>query len=267
MSNLSVTKHKRGSGSGIQSPNTPNASSRIPGALNKKSDKSDKSDRNSSVQQDAKLSVSVAADETEPAIKMSHRDLSKCPCLNSSSNSWLIDCSKCKQYWHVDCLSLSGLSATIINKLVDFRCPFCWVSPVPTIKNDSDICYICRNTLSLQQANNMYKTMLSSEKLNSLQKLASVINSVDFDKFSAQVGTIQNFDLHLQHLLLNQNSLEEYQGSVREIEKRTNTMSSSVEKAMADISGQISSLQSQVDELSASSAHIPSAEIDNSGEV
>ena len=63
----------------------------------------------------------------------------------------------------------------------------------------------------------------------------------------------------MQHRLLNQNSLEECQGSVREIEKRTNTKSSSIEKVMADISGQISSLQSQVDELS--------AEVDNSGEV
>ena len=203
-----------------------------------------------------------------PKMSISHRNLEKCPCGQTDKTSWRIDCSGCNQFWHVDCLGLGGLGKNEYNKLMDFLCPFCYVAPVPTIKNENnDICYICRNTLSLQQANSVFETKLSSEKLNSLQGLTSAINSIDLEKFSTNVGIIQNFDLHLQHLLLKQNSLEEYQGSVKEIEKRTSDMSSSLEKNMAEISGQISSLQSQVDELSASPAHNTPPEADNSGEV
>lgn len=262
MSGVPVVKKadKRGSNSGINSPSTPNAASRIPGATNKKV-----TDKKPSHEE--KLSVSVAPDEPELAIHTKHRDLSKCPCNNSNNQTWQIDCSKCKQYWHVDCLSLNGLTGVVINKLVEFKCPFCWVSPIPTFKSDHSVCYICRNTLSLQQSNNVLETMLSTEKLNSLQNLATAMSSIDFEKFTAQVGTIQNFDLHLQHLLLNQNSLEGYQDSVKEIESRMNGMSLSMETTMSEISGQISSLQTQVDELSSTQAYNPTAETDNSGEL
>jgi len=142
-----------------------------------------------------------------PALLTNHRDLEQCPCGNSS-DSWKIDCSKCHQFWHVNCLSMKGMGQSQINKLVEYLCPFCYVAPVPTIKYDLDVCHVCRNTLSLQQSNLELETALISSQLEPLAKCCKLIKDIDFVEFSNRIDTLGQFDQRLKHLLLDDQSLK-----------------------------------------------------------
>ena len=63
--------------------------------------------------------LSVTPIGTLPVVSTAHRDLSKCPC-DQSKSSWKNDCSKCKQFWHVNLLGLNGLlhTGTLVSALV-----------------------------------------------------------------------------------------------------------------------------------------------------
>lgn len=186
---------------------------------------------------DSMTITNVLPEKPIPALDTSHRQLDKCPC-NQSLSSWKIDCSKCHQFWHVECLKIDGLTEKAYNKMVHYLCPFCYVPPVPTMKSDLELCYICRNTLTLQQANSRHEVVLAANKLESLQTFSKTVSSIDFDSLSEQLQVIQSFDLHLKHLLLNEGSLKEHQCHVK-----------NVENSISDLSDQVKELQSNVTEF------------------
>ena len=121
--------------------------------------------------------IVVSPNGQMPSLNCSHRPLDACPCGNSIPDTWMIDCSKCKQNWHVDCLSLKGLEGDAINKLVDYLCPLCYISPIPTKSPsyDVDLCHLCRNTAVLQKTNNLYELSLAEENTS---KMVSVVESI-----------------------------------------------------------------------------------------
>ena len=78
----------------------------------------------------------AASDSTEDSLygsplKRSILDPGKCPC-NKSTGDYMIDCSSCHQFWHLSCVCLDGLVTKEVNKLMNWKCPFCYVSQVPT---------------------------------------------------------------------------------------------------------------------------------------
>ena len=217
---------------------------------------------------DTESDISITTCDASTDRLTSHRDLSRCPCNNTlSANSWKIDCSECKQYWHVDCLSLNGLTEKMINKLVSFKCPLCWVSPIPTHKDETSLCYVCRNTQVLQQTNNQLELSMFRGKLESLKTVSSTLNSMDLDKFSKQISTLEELDMHVQHILLNQDTLEQSQKTVRNIDKNVDSMSSSMSAALIEQSKKIDDLESQIQNFTAVTHQIPPEHINNDGEL
>ena len=176
-----------------------------------------------------------------PGITTSHRPLDKCPC-NQSLKSWKIDCSKCHQFWHVECLKMDGLTEKAYNKMVHYLCPFCFVPPVPTIQSDVDVCHSCRNTLTLQQANSRQEVFLAANKMESLETFCKSVSSIDFESLSDQLNTVQALDVHLKHFLLKEDALKEHQDHVK-----------GMDSSVADLSEQIKILQSHVSELNQNS--------------
>ena len=166
-----------------------------------------------------------------------HRDLSKCPC-DQSKSSWKIDCSRCQQFWHVDCLGLTGLSQAGYNKLTEYLCPFCYVAPVATTVTETSACYICRNTLSLQQSNNQHEVAIAASKLQSMDNFCKTVDKINFESLTKQMGIVENLDLHLQHLLLDKDSLKHQQERVKK-----------VDDTVMNLEAQITQLQGQVSEL------------------
>ena len=173
------------------------------------------------------------------SISSAHRDLAQCPCGLSENKSWKMDCSKCHQYWHVECLSLGGLGQARYNKLVDFLCPFCYVAPVATgVISEPGACFVCRNTMSLQQANSQFEMALASEKLKSLEDFCSTVKKIDFDSLTTQLSTVESLDLHLQHFLIEKEAMKEHQ---EKTEKAGETV--------LQLSSQMAQLKDQVAEL------------------
>ena len=48
--------------------------------------------------------------------------------------------------WHAGCVNLTGLNKVMINRLVDYLCPLCYVATIPTQVKDLGTCLVCRNT-------------------------------------------------------------------------------------------------------------------------
>ena len=182
-------------------------------------------------------SLQVKPQSPLPALSTLHRDLSKCPC-NQSKTTWKIDCSKCHQFWHVDCLGLQGLTDKGYNKLTNFLCPFCFVAPIPTQASDVDICHVCRSTITLQQSNSQLEVSLAAEKLRSMGDFCEAVQKVDFDSLTAQLGTLESMDLHLQHFLIDKESLEEH----HERTKKANETVLNLDKQMDQLKGQVAEL-------------------------
>ena len=151
-----------------------------------------------------------------PAVSPLCRSLfnpAKCPC-NISTGDYMIDCSACHQFWHLKCVTLDGLKKDS-NKLLDWKCPFCYVSPLPTTDFiDTSSCLTCRNTRTLRDANNGYEaskaaanlnTYLPSDetidKLKSISSCSEAIKNIDFDQIRKASEAIDLFSVHIQHLL------------------------------------------------------------------
>ena len=66
--------------------------------------------------------VDVSSSAPLPSLSDKHRNKSSCPC-NQSLGCWKIDCSKCGQLWHVDCVGLKGLDDKIINSIPRIYAP------------------------------------------------------------------------------------------------------------------------------------------------
>ena len=128
-----------------------------------------------------------------------------CPCGTSKLNISKIDCSRCSQLWHVDCVTLDGVSSTSMSKMLNYLCPFCYVPPVP-IPSSPDICHTCINTATVRDLSQWSAINTLSSKLESFKAL------------SENLSQIRDFDLHIQHLLLNKDSFKEYEGRMAAIE-------------------------------------------------
>ena len=158
-----------------------------------------------------------------PNLKQDHRDRSSCPCNQpTNTGKWKIDCVKCGQFWHIDCVGLKGLTDKNINKLTEYKCPFCYVAPVPTLQYDEDVCFVCRNTLVLQKANNLHEATITTQKLKQSEDIYNLLQDMDFEVMKERITALQDFDLHLQHLLVNQKAFHEHGSTVQRIEEKLN---------------------------------------------
>ena len=192
-----------------------------------------------------------------PSNSVDHRDLKQCPCRKSTaSSSWLIDCSRCHQYWHIDCVGLNGLNKATINKLVDYLCPFCYIPPVPVAPYDVDVCFVCRNTLTLQRANSQAETIIATEKLQTISDFTEMVGKIDFDSVRNSLNAVQDLDLHVQHLLLNKDDLKGHQKVTERIEASLNNITAKLDSktttndSIETLSESIHHLQEQVIALS-----------------
>ena len=180
-----------------------------------------------------------------PSISSSHRDLVNCPCGRSSSgNSWVIDCSKCGQHWHANCLGMKGITDKAINKMLEYLCPFCYVAPVPTMPTSEDVCYICRNTLSLQQANSQLETSITMSNIDLVAKCSELLKGIDFGELFAKIDTLGQFDLRLRHLLLSENALHSLESEIKRLSDLLSSSTPATESLNTNIKSFTESLTS-----------------------
>ena len=150
--------------------------------------------------------VNVSSTAPLPGLSDKRREKDSCPC-NQSLGCWKIDCSKCGQFWHIDCVGLTGLDDKTINSMSQYLCPLCFVSPVPTTDTTVDVCHICRNTLSLQHSNLAYQSSIASNNIEHFSQFCALLNNLDMNSLSKNMDTLSQFDSRLKHILLKENSL------------------------------------------------------------
>ena len=181
-------------------------------------------------------------------LKSSCLDPEKCPC-NRSTGDYMIDCSNCHQFWHLNCVCLDGLVTKEVNKLMKWRCPFCFVSPVPTTDiTVNESCFSCRNTRTLRDANCSFETAFAAEKLKSISSFGDAISKIDFDRISKATETIDLFSVHIQHLLTDKNVLSCMKSLETQINKLNDLLASPSVVPTSDPS-QIGKLSSEISVL------------------
>ena len=190
--------------------------------------------------------IDITSSGSLPQLRHEHRDKGSCPCKKSLATSWKLKCCKCMQYWHAACIGLNGLSEKSINKLTEWSCPFCWVSPIPTIQTEVDVCHICRNTLSLQHTNLDYEAALVHQKIKNVSECCNLLRHSNFEELTQRMRTLGEFDRHLQHLLLSENSLK---GLDSEIRKLTDLIASSKSSESANNNSTLESINLNISEL------------------
>ena len=199
---------------------------------------------------------------------ISHRNLKDCPCGQSTeAGVWLIDCSRCHQYWHLDCVSLNGLGKGNINKLVDYLCPLCYVPPVPIgrVQFKAELCYYCESTLNLQRANNLTESVIAAEKLKSIASFSKDLAKIDFESVRDGLSAVQDLDLHMKHFLLNKEDLQKHHSKTEKIEANISKIAETIELKLPNttndsintLSQSIQQLQGQINELATTAPQHP----------
>ncbi|KAL5260873.1 hypothetical protein ACHWQZ_G006792 [Mnemiopsis leidyi] len=151
----------------------------------------------------------------------------KCPC-NNSLDSWLIDCSNCKQYWHLDCVTLNGLDDADINKLLKWRCPFCYVAPVSTSQfSTDDSCLTCRNTRTLRDANHAFEVAAAASHI----KNSAANNEDDLTSRSSTIAS--------------ENAMKCIESEFKQLSDRCNHMFHDVSKNVAKLETEITKFITQ----------------------
>ncbi|KAL5260957.1 hypothetical protein ACHWQZ_G005622 [Mnemiopsis leidyi] len=143
-------------------------------------------------------SIDVLDSPTGSSLCRSLFDLEKCPC-NLSQESWLIDCSKCRQYWHTKCVTLDGLSKKDYNKIVNWLCPFCYTAPVSTADFSNDAsCLTCRNTKTLRDANHAFEVSAAAAKIKSVINIGDI--SGPSDSLLSQENSIRCIESEMKQM-------------------------------------------------------------------
>ncbi len=122
-------------------------------------------------------------------------DIGQCPCYQTTTkNSVMIACIKCTQAWHVGCVNLTGLTQAPVKKLVNWKCPRCFIFPYKVQSADE-----------------------KSETFAEFQKITGNITKCNEDlKDSAKA--IEFFNLHIKHLVLNEHSFKENSKRIANLE-------------------------------------------------
>ena len=179
-------------------------------------------------------------------------------------------------------MGLKGINQKAISMLTHYHCPFCYISPIPTLPTAVDVCHVCRNTLTLQQTNSEMEAKLAHEKISNMAKCCNILNNVDFELFHKNLETISQFDAHIRHLLLNQNSLKSLESQIQALCKiipsseelkqsppstdlqNISDCIQSQEKSFESLQSSISKLQEDLLSFSMSSAPVSSVQSTNS---
>ncbi|KAL5264241.1 hypothetical protein ACHWQZ_G005360 [Mnemiopsis leidyi] len=142
--------------------------------------------------------IDVVDSPTGSSLCRSLFDLEKCPC-NLSQESWLIDCSKCRQYWHTKCVTLDGLSKKDYNKIVNWLCPFCYTAPISTADFSNDTsCLTCRNTKTLRDANHAFEISAAAANLKSVMSIGDI--SGPSDSLLSQENSIKCIESEMKQM-------------------------------------------------------------------
>ena len=152
--------------------------------------------------------------------RFEHQGTDNCPCGGSKPSSWKIDCSKCSQMWHVDCVTLDGISKDSISKMLNYLCPFCYVPPVPAPRTAPSpyVCHTCINTTTVRDINQWSAIDSLSSKLESIKSLDDSLSH------------IQTLDLHIKHLLLDNEPLKDYHNRLSSIEENLANFTSKLDQ-------------------------------------
>ena len=230
----------------------------------KKSGKSNKSDKSVKSDQD---SMKIEVESLGSPLCRSLWDNKKCPC-NDNIDCWKIDCSQCKQYWHINCVSLNGLEEDEINRLLNWLCPFCYVAPISTndiISDSESSCMSCRNTRSLRDSNHQFEVAAAAANLKSMSKMAC--DQVVCADIIAQQNSIKCIEAEMKILSEScQNNLKNLSNEILQLKSEVNNLpdsfasrrTASQPSAIESHDEFLKSISERLDALTANQNFVPS---------
>ena len=127
----------------------------------------------------------------------------------------------------------------MINRLVDYLSPFCYVAPIPTQVKDPGTFLVCRNTIPFQESNSLHDISLATQKFSSIDVLCKAVGSANFEAIKEQLDRVEIIDSLVKHLLLDEESIKE------QIKRQK-----VIEDTVVGLQGYITSLHDQLKDIS-----------------
>ena len=150
-----------------------------------------------------------------PSAKCQKDGKKGCPCFGVGSKcSFQVKCSKCDQSWHPDCVNLSGITQGASKKLVNWKCPHCYVFPYHTATD------VDGNTK--EAFNEFLKVTSDIRKFN--EELKDSASSIDF------------FNVHVKHLMLNEDTFIQQSNRIGKLEESVTDIKSMLSNLVSKLS-------------------------------
>lgn len=172
--------------------------------------------------------------KTPTSQKSDEKSFSKknCPCGKSSGNQcWILTCLDCKQAWHQACAGLKANfeKTTIESLLKTWQCPWCFTCPFTkpgshvsnaNAKNTMDKVLITSAAKNITDSISEENKKLSDMIQHLEDRLSSVNSDIDAvrdsqGQISERVMKLKDIEVHVQHQLLGQASLEQKMKSMQ----------------------------------------------------
>ena len=146
---------------------------------------------------DETITIDPCVDETLPLekttiIPKADNTITPCPCGVFDRKCIGIKCTPCGKEWHTECCNLSGVTPSVAKKLENqsWKCPWCYT---PDVKNPEPL------------ASGLNTSQTGVKLGSSAIKIEKCI-----EEFSGNVTTIEFFNEHIRHLLLDEDKFKQH---------------------------------------------------------
>ncbi|KAL5248942.1 hypothetical protein ACHWQZ_G017966 [Mnemiopsis leidyi] len=113
-----------------------------------------------------------------------------------------------------------------------------------------ELCFFCKNTLTLQRANAFTETAIASDKLKQFSSFSKYLAGIDFDSVKNSLSAVHDLDVHLKHLLLNHDELKAHQNRTERVEANLSKISDIIDSNIQ------STTKESIDTLSTNVQHL-----------
>ncbi|KAL5263837.1 hypothetical protein ACHWQZ_G005045, partial [Mnemiopsis leidyi] len=122
--------------------------------------------------------------------------------------------------------------------------------PISHAQFAEELCFFCKNTLTLQRANAFTETAIASDKLKQFSSFSKYLAGIDFDSVKNSLSAVHDLDVHLKHLLLNHDELKAHQNRTERVEANLSKISDIIDSNIQ------STTKESIDTLSTNVQHL-----------
>ena len=122
-----------------------------------------------------------------------------CPCEEYIDDAVFIQCDCCDTWWHCSCVSLKGLTETMVAVIEHYECPRCFKSPLASMEESpiqgelGTVCNVLTNTMKkeFKAVTTVFQNTLKEELVSALEMTKKDIVNESSTKVKSYVEAVK----------------------------------------------------------------------------